>query len=253
MKTLGFHPDIPLFVACPSFFPVHMDGSKHISPFFYHSSSRTSASSLFFYIFSPRRKGKNRIQRCIPNSMSFTSGCFLSFGTIEPPPEREAAFTEISSRAAIFMNRVSPTMDTSDRRSAPGNILFTQTCKRVHTYRLFDAEGANYSAVEPSRELNRRRKFEERERGREKERLGEGRNNTRIYAMFVFLDDQVFFSPPLRFILYPAFWSQTLFVFCSHFCAGTIVYKSFDSARKKKEKREKKKREKKEETVEIEK
>lgn len=154
---------------------------------------------FFFYIFSPRRKGKNRIQRCIPNSMSFTSGCFLSFGTIEPPPEREAAFTEISSRAAIFMNRVSPTMDTSDRRSAPGNILFTQTCKRVHTYRLFDAEGANYSAVEPSRELNRRRKFEERERGREKERLGEGRNNTRIYAMFVFLDDQVFFSPPFAF------------------------------------------------------
>lgn len=60
-------------------------------------------------------------------------------------------------------------MDTSDRRSAPGNILFTQTCKRVHTYRLFDAEGANYSAVEPSRELNRRRKFEERERERERE------------------------------------------------------------------------------------
>lgn len=250
--NLGFHPDIPLFVACPSFFPVHMDGSKHISPFFYHSSSRTSASSLFFYIFSPRRKGKNRIQRCIPNSMSFTSGCFLSFGTIEPPPEREAAFTEISSRAAIFMNRVSPTMDTSDRRSAPGNILFTQTCKRVHTYRLFDAEGANYSAVEPSRELNRRRKFEEREGERKR---GSAKEETiRGYMRCLFSSMIRFFSPPpLRFILYPAFWSQTLFVFCSHFCAGTIVYKSFDSARKKKEKREKKKREKKEETVEIEK
>lgn len=51
------------------------------------------------------------------------------------PRESEAAFTEISNRVAIFMNPVSPTMDTSDRRSAPGNILFTQTRKRVHTYR----------------------------------------------------------------------------------------------------------------------
>lgn len=198
MKTLGFHPDIPLFVACPSFFPVHMDGSKHISPFFYHSSSRTSASSLFFYIFSPRRKGKNRIQRCIPNSMSFTSGCFLSFGTIEPPPEREAAFTEISSRAAIFMNRVSPTMDTSDRRSAPGNILFTQTCKRVHTYRLFDAEGANYSAVEPSRELNRRRKFEEREREREREARRRKKQYADIFDV-CFPRWSGFFLPPFAF------------------------------------------------------
>lgn len=115
------------------------------------------------------------------------------------PRECEAAFTEISNRVAIFMNRVSPTMDTSDRRSAPGNILFTQTRKRVHTYR--------HRLTRRERTiqwLNRRGSWiVEESLKREGEREREGRNNTRIYAMFVFLDDQVFFFPsPLCVLSY---------------------------------------------------
>lgn len=50
--------------------------------------------------------------------MSFTSALLsLFWHNRAAPGEREAAFTEISNRVAIFMNPVSPTMDTSDRRS----------------------------------------------------------------------------------------------------------------------------------------
>lgn len=162
--------------------------------------------------------------------------------------EREAAFTEISNRVAIFMNRVSPTMDTSDRRSAPGNILFTQTRKRVHTYR--------HRLTRRERTiqwLNRRGSWiveESLKREGERERLDEKEETIRGYmrCLFSSMIKFFFFPPPSAFYrIYPAFWSQTLFVFCSHFCAGTIVYKSFDSARRKK------KKEKKEETVEMEK
>lgn len=105
-------------------------------------------------------------------------------------------------------------MDTSDRRSAPGNILFTQTCKRVHTYRPFDAEGANYSVVEPSRELNRRRKFEEREREREGKRGSMKEETIRGYM-------RCLFSSMIRFFFsLPLFDLRRCLFFCSHFLLG---------------------------------
>lgn len=126
-------------------------------------------------------------------------------------------------------------MDTSDRRSAPGNILFTQTCKRVHTYRPFDAEGANYSVVEPSRELNRRRKFEKREREREGKRGSMKEETIRGYM-------RCLFSSMIRFFFLSRFLiSDVVCFFVRTFCSGTIVYKSFDNAGKGGKKKRKKK------------
>lgn len=99
--------------------------------------------------------------------------------------------------------------------------------------------GWTVEGVESSKKV-----WREKERGREKEETIRGYTRCLFSSMIKFF----FFPPPSAFYrIYPAFWSQTLFVFCSHFCAGTIVYKSFDSARRKK------KKEKKEETVEMEK
>lgn len=248
MKTLGFHPDIPLFFLSrphgriQTYFPLFLSlfvENECFLPF-------------FFTFFLPAEKEKTAFRgvyliqcRSPPDAFSLLAQ--------SSRPRREKPRLQ-KSRAEPRYSWTAFPLQWIRQIDAPLLVIYFSP-KHVNVYTLIGCLTRRERTIQ---RLNRRGSWivEEslkRERGREKERLGEGRNNTRIYTMFVFLDDQVFFSPPLRFILYPAFWSQTLFVFCSHFCAGTIVYKSFDSARKKKEKREKKKREKKEETVEIEK
>lgn len=137
------------------------------------------------------------------------------------PRESEAAFTEISNRVAIFMNPVSPTMDTSDRRSAPGNILFTQTRKRVHTYR--------HRLTRRERTiqwLNRRGSWiveESLKREGERERLDEKEETIRGYmrCLFSSMIKFFFFPSPLRFIVYiPLFDLRRCLFFVRTFARG---------------------------------